>query len=149
MSACTHKASPEWLPNRRSRSVYVRRRDREIALLDRLYSSHDRPRFRVVATKTDAGLSLVTTFNDLASQWRRATRHLSLVAKIAMHPAYQRIIGMGDAAVPLILQDLARTRGPWLWALQFITGKNPAETATDYDAAVDAWLRWGRERGHI
>lgn len=40
-----------------------------------------------------------------------------------MHPAYQQIIGMGPAVVPLLLNDLVRTRSHWFWALRAITGK--------------------------
>ena len=34
-------------------------------------------------------------FGALAVQWMRETRHLSSDHEIAMHPSYQRIIGMG------------------------------------------------------
>lgn len=45
-------------------------------------------------------------FLELASQWRRETGMMSLVQKMSMHPAYQRIIGMGQPVVPLILREL-------------------------------------------
>jgi hypothetical protein len=37
-----------------------------------------------------------TTFSELAEQWQRETGMLSVTSKISMHPAYQRIIGMGQ-----------------------------------------------------
>src|SRR5437667_12484653 len=45
-------------------------------------------------------------FTVLAEEWARATRHLSLVQKKIVHPAYFRIVGMGEAAVPLLLEAL-------------------------------------------
>ena len=42
-------------------------------------------------------------FTVLAEEWARATRHLSLIQKKIVHPAYFRIVGMGEAAVPLLL----------------------------------------------
>jgi hypothetical protein len=56
-------------------------------------------------------------FRDLADRWHRETRLLSSVSKMSMHPAYQQIIGMGAAAIPLILRELEQTRDHWLWAL--------------------------------
>jgi hypothetical protein len=88
-------------------------------------------------------------FTLLAEQWHRETRLLSSVAKMAMHPAYQKIIGMGRAALPFILRDLEETRDHWLWALHAITDEDPAPDDSDYDAAVDAWLAWGRKRGYL
>ena len=87
------------------------------------------------------------TFQDLAETWRRETAFLSFMRQRAMHPAYQRIIGMGWVAVPLILGELARRPDHWLWALRAITGEEPAADAPNFQGAVNAWLRWGRERG--
>jgi hypothetical protein len=86
-------------------------------------------------------------FKALAEEWRRDTRHVSSITKKVMHPAYQRIMAMGEAALPLILQDLQATRSHWLWALHYITRKDPADPAANFHQAVDAWLRWGRENG--
>lgn len=66
-----------------------------------------------------------------------------------MHPAYQRIIGLGPRAVPLILRELQKTRGHWLWALNAITGEDPAPPAATYSEAVDAWLEWGKENRYL
>ncbi|MEG3890120.1 MULTISPECIES: hypothetical protein [unclassified Microcoleus] len=51
-------------------------------------------------------VELEAEFNSLAEEWRTETRMLSLVAQKSMHPAYQRIIGMGQPVAPLILRDL-------------------------------------------
>ena len=66
-----------------------------------------------------------------------------------MHPAYQRIIGMGSDAVPLILRELQKRRGHWFWALHFITGEDPTRAGDDVDQARDAWLAWGKSHGYL
>jgi hypothetical protein len=88
-------------------------------------------------------------FRALAERWRRETRYISSVNKAAMHPAYQQIIGMGRDAVPLILRELERTRGHWLWALFAITKHDPAPEGATFDEAVDAWLNWGRQNRYL
>src|SRR5690348_1689752 len=47
-------------------------------------------------------------FERFAAQWKRETAHLSSPSSIAMNHAYQRIIGMGDKAIPYILRELLR-----------------------------------------
>ncbi len=39
-------------------------------------------------------------FDRLTKQWKDETQHFSTVAEMAMHPAYQQIIGMGPEALP-------------------------------------------------
>jgi hypothetical protein len=68
---------------------------------------------------------LETEFKSLAEQLRLDTGMLSLVTQKSMRPAYQRIIGMGQPVVPLILRDLEQKPDHWFWALRAITGDNP------------------------
>jgi hypothetical protein len=84
-------------------------------------------------------------FRRLAAQWQAETEFQSSITRIAMHPAYQRIIGMGPVALPLILRDLEATQAPWFWALRAITGTDPvSEDDRGYiDRMVRAWTRWG------
>jgi hypothetical protein len=83
-------------------------------------------------------------FNQLADRWQRETALESIVTRKAMHPAYQRIIGMGDAAVPLILQRLQREPRQWFWALSAITGEDPAVGQDSAAGAAAAWIEWGK-----
>jgi len=119
------------------------------------------PSYRNMALTLDLNIDFVVTiaeatkespieqkFRTLADQWRKETGHLSSATKKVMHPAYQRIIGMGREAVPLILRELKRTRGHWLWALFAITGEDPALEGSTFAEAVDAWLSWGVKQGH-
>lgn len=88
-------------------------------------------------------------FENLADQWEIETVLESVVTRKAMHPAYQRIIGMGSDVVPLILRRVQREPRQWFWALTAITGEDPAADETTLNGANEAWLRWGRERGLI
>jgi len=90
-------------------------------------------------------------FRALAERWKKETAHHSNVAKKALHPAYQEIIGMGEGAVPLLLMELRREPDDWFWALHAITGANPVPAAGrgNVRAMTDAWVQWGREKGYL
>jgi len=92
---------------------------------------------------------LEARFRLLTDQWRRETRYMSSLSKMCMHPAYQKIIGMGEPAIALILHELQRSGGHWLWALHAITDEDPAPANASFDEAVDAWLNWGRRNHYI
>ena len=70
---------------------------------------------------------------------------------MAMLRPYQQIIGMGTAAVPLILEELQREPDQWFWALECITEENPVppQDAGRVRAMAEAWVRWGIERGFL
>ncbi len=88
-------------------------------------------------------------FQRLADQWRKETAHLSLVVKKVMHPAYQRIIGLGPAAIPLLLRELQQQPGHWTWALRAITGEDPTQPNDTVTQAAQAWVKWGQERNYL
>jgi hypothetical protein len=68
-------------------------------------------------------------FSRLAREWKEATAFESSPARLALHPAYQRIIGLGRRALPLILAE-------------------PAEKQGDVGAMARLWLDWGHRQGH-
>jgi hypothetical protein len=82
---------------------------------------------------------------ELADRWKRETKFLSNVTAKSTHIAYQRIIGMGPAAVPFIIRDL-EDNGPndWFWALHAITGENPIteDIAGNMVSMTEAWTKW-------
>lgn len=88
-------------------------------------------------------------FQRLAQTWRRETQWLSSPTEIAMHPAYQAIIGMGQGALPLILEDLQQNSGYWYWALKAISEEDPVppEDRGAIAKMREAWLQWGRMKG--
>lgn len=84
-------------------------------------------------------------FERLADQWESETAFESIVPQKALHSAYQRIIGMGEPAVPLVLNRLREKPGQWFWALTAMTGADPAAGQDTVEGARAAWLRWGRQ----
>jgi hypothetical protein len=95
--------------------------------------------------------SLAVRFQALADQWKTDTAYLSSSTAIVAHPAYQAIIALGNAAVPMILRDLEHEPVHWFEALHAITGENPVSRSDwgNIPAMRAAWLSWGRERGLI
>jgi hypothetical protein len=87
----------------------------------------------------------------LADQWYRETGKYSLDTDVILHPAYLRIIGLGQQAIPFILRQLESRGGQWYQALESITGENPiqAEDAGKISRMKAAWLNWGRAHGYI
>ena len=95
--------------------------------------------------------NLETQFHALVEQWKKDTEADSSIARMVRHPAYQQIIQMGQAAVPLLLAELQREPDFWFTALHAITGANPAppEAAGKVKQTARAWMEWGRENGYI
>lgn len=94
---------------------------------------------------------LKSEFENNVQTWRKETRVLSSVSSRSMHSAYQRIIGLGPMALPLIFNDLKRTHDHWFWALEAITGENPVprEFSGNIPKMVDLWLKYGERNGYI
>jgi hypothetical protein len=96
-------------------------------------------------------------FRDFAMQWRKERNSLSSSAwDNVRSPAYQRIIGMGERALPFILREIKRetmTGDPddWFVALWSITGENPVppESRGRLKEMANAWLNWGLRLGYI
>jgi len=109
-----------------------------------LFQWGDDARERVTPRRRANRVSVEITFENLADQWETETVFESIVTRKAMHPAYQRIIGMGPAVVPLILRRLRREPAQWFWALTAITGKDPALGEETVEGATAAWLAWAQ-----
>ncbi len=92
---------------------------------------------------------LRSEFHELVEKWRKDTQHTSSLARMIAHPAYKRIIEMGDAVLPLLFAELNVHRDHWLVALNAITQEDPAPTGSTFAEAVEAWLTWGREKGYL
>jgi hypothetical protein len=89
-------------------------------------------------------------FKQLASQWKADTAMLSDLSQKVIHPAYQRIIGMGPDVIPLLLQELNQQPNHWFWALRAITGANPvkSENRGRIKRMAQDWLDWGHDHGY-
>ena len=90
-------------------------------------------------------------FHSLVAQWKVETRVSSSVADIVMNPAYQRIIAMGEKAVPLILRELERELDHWFWALEVLTDENPVSGEHEGNMVEmrERWMEWGRRNDLI
>jgi hypothetical protein len=88
-------------------------------------------------------------FRHLVTRWKAERGPTSFVAEMVTHPAYQQIIGLGPAVVPLLLGELEREPDHWFWALRAITGVNPvpSESRGKLPEMAKAWIRWGHEQG--
>ena len=95
--------------------------------------------------------TLRTEFEDLVHTWRSGVENLSSATAIAMHPAYQRVIGLGPSVIPLLLEELEARPDMWFHALSALTGVNPVPSSSrgNIRAMADAWLYWGRSEGYI
>jgi hypothetical protein len=94
--------------------------------------------------------SVEQRFQRLAAIWEAETHYLSDAHRIMEHPAFQEILRLGQAVVPLMLRDLEQKPRLWVWALPRITGDNPVTSSEggNIRKMSEAWLRWGREKGY-
>ena len=94
--------------------------------------------------------NLYLEFHSLARTWKQEMSHSSSPMEIAMHPAYQQIIGMGPVVIPLILGDLEIEPHLWFWALKTLTGEDPVEHGQRGDILemARAWVKWGKEHDY-
>jgi hypothetical protein len=90
-------------------------------------------------------------FRRLCKEWKDQSQFLSNTAQMALLKPYQRIIGMGLDAVPLILEELQREPDQWFWALEAITEENPVtkESAGIVRRMAQTWSEWGKQRGFV
>jgi hypothetical protein len=71
--------------------------------------------------------------------------------RIAMHPTYQEIIGMGEKVIPMILEQLQVHPHYWFAALEALTGVDPVLEVDrgNLSAMAKAWIGWGEKEGYI
>lgn len=89
-------------------------------------------------------------FRRLEAIWLAEVGHHSSTTKLVNHPAFQEILRMGRAVVPLMLRDLEKRPRLWVWALPDITGADPVPVSDRGNIAKmsQAWLQWGRANGY-
>ena len=88
-------------------------------------------------------------FRELFDWWKRDTAPLSSASAIVGHPAYEKIIAMGQRALPLMLRATRDQGTLWFGALERITKVRPAPEGAKPKARREAWLKWGKEKGLI
>ncbi|NCT72267.1 MAG: hypothetical protein GXC75_15105 [Xanthomonadaceae bacterium] len=85
----------------------------------------------------------------LADAWKQENMFVSSLSQKIMHPAYQKLIGFGEKALPFIVGELRNSGGYWFWALSSISREDPVpeEVRGNFPAMKQAWLDWAAERG--
>jgi hypothetical protein len=98
----------------------------------------------------EAAETVEQRFRRLEAIWKSETWFSSNPTEIIANPAFQEIIGMGEAVIPLMLRDLDKEPRLWVWALPRITGRNPVPAGSpgNISKMSEAWLRRGRENGY-
>lgn len=106
-----------------------------------IYDSSIEPQEQILPPKED---ELRNRFRDLTERWHAETDFLSSVTDIVLNINYQKIIGIGRAALPLIQNELKESDGHWFWALEAITGVDvvPEVDRGNIRRMTQAWLQW-------
>ncbi len=89
-------------------------------------------------------------FNHLVQWVLTDTGSKSSTLRIAIHPGYQQIIGLGESAVPLLLREVERRTGRWFWALKAITRQDPVlpNDRGKTKKMIETWIKWGQQQGY-
>jgi hypothetical protein len=92
---------------------------------------------------------IVKKFIRLRDEWKQKRGPYSSSAKLAQHPAYLKIIGIGPEIVPLLLRELESDPDMWFVALRSLTEADPVtdEMRGNVKAMAAAWLKWGKGQG--
>jgi hypothetical protein len=87
--------------------------------------------------------------NDHAEKWETETAIQSSPSAMYLQRDYLLVVAKGlenpKEIVPLIIKRLSSHGGDWFFALQNITGSNPAIDSDNFDDAVKAWSDWEKE----
>ena len=95
-------------------------------------------------------LTVQEVFNQLTQEWKTNLSPLSSMEKLAMHPAYQKIIGLGPDVLPHLFRELEKSPDLWFWALRSITRENPVQPEHRRQVKLMAkdWLDWAKKNGY-
>ena len=91
------------------------------------------------------------TFDKLFHGWRNETAGHSSPESIVLNDNYLRIIAMGEAAIPLLLEELKKKPVNIFRALRVLAHHDPIkpEDEGNINKMAKAWLDWGRENNLI
>jgi len=90
-------------------------------------------------------------FADLVRAWRLGIKFESSSDRILSHPAFRRIVAMGEHVIPLILREIQHDPDHLSFALREITGASPVPpgAAGNMPRIAALWLDWGRKHGYV
>ena len=91
----------------------------------------------------------------LIAEYLDETAHMSFHHMMRKAPAYQKIIALGESAVPAIIDEIRCAGGSvalytLLWTLTGVRPNHPMEDGfikMDVKAEEKAWLKWAKEKG--
>lgn len=83
----------------------------------------------------------VARFEALVHSWRSETMFSSSLLDICTNRHYQRIIGLGPAVVPLIVEQIRAGTHHWGWALSALTQSDLVVECETIEEVGEAWLR--------
>jgi hypothetical protein len=108
-----------------------------------------RPQVQAIAGEVDGTQDEMIEMRRLADAWKQENMFVSSLSQKIMHPAYQKLIGFGEKALPFIVGELRNSGGYWFWALSSISREDPVpeEVRGNFPAMKQAWLDWAAERG--
>lgn len=108
-------------------------------------------RFWRQAPELNKQVTIVSKFQNLVTTWKKDTIFLSSSSEKFSHPAYLKIIGLGEPAVSLILKEMKENGGHWFLALRSITDEDPVNSADagKIKKMTEAWLQWGMQNGYL
>jgi hypothetical protein len=102
-----------------------------------------------IAGTQESTEELEQIFNGLVKSWKEGTVGYSLTTRRYAHSSYQAILVLGTSVVPLILRELKQRPDWWFEALFALTKATPAKPTDNFNNAVKAWLKWGKEQNLI
>jgi hypothetical protein len=97
------------------------------------------------------GPELDQRFRKLVAEWESKVAVLSSTTARVQHPSYQAIVALGPGVVPLLLRELEQRPNHWFAALKSLTGADPVPPSDRgrIGPMTEAWIRWGKEHGHL
>jgi len=83
-------------------------------------------------------------FENLVATWKQRCLFSSSISEIVSDPSYMQIIGMGERALPFIIEKLREYPDHYFVALSAITGEDPVsdEDKGNIEKMAQAWIAW-------
>lgn len=96
-------------------------------------------------------MALEDYFNGLKYLWLEETKYSSNIYFTTKHPAYIKIIQLGNDILPLLLRDMLEYNTHWFFALKEISRENPIkkEHVGNVQEMTNDWLAWGKRMNYI
>ena len=92
-------------------------------------------------------------FDNLVDWLNSETSHSSFIHDRLIHPAYARIVEMGDSALPFIFKSLEHEVNQTYFAvLTQITGVDPIPSESESmssDSVRQLWVIWARKNKYL